>query len=204
MKYIKLFEDYTLDEGRIPIYPPGNPYKMEKGIRWIDVIKAIQEMMNEKQAFTVVCDFDYDKYSMNPDTRSKVQGNEDQKDLPLFTKKYPQYGEAEFDVEEVKDVKLGDPALLLIDKKGMKFLVEPARVIEIQKGSSVRDGIFSGDKYWLGNMLGKVIDYKDGVIKVHKQDGKTEDFTLADWKKGNFMHVDEKKEEGAGNDEEIQ
>jgi len=199
MKHIKLFEEYhdSLNEGAIPVYPPGNPWKPEGSIQWTGVVKHTDTWKQEGQAFTLVCDVDYDMYTANPEFRSKALGTWKDKTLPLFTSKYPRYQEVEFDlvgVEENKE-KPNEPWLRIVDKKGVEFLIHPFHVIDIQKGASVVDRIFAGSKYLIDSMRATITNYKDGKVQVKLQDGSTKEFPIAQWKREGFTEIEESKKE---------
>jgi hypothetical protein len=207
MKHIKLFEEYSnaLNEGAIPVYPPGNPYKPEASIQWTGFVRhfgtdAKTDWKEAGQSFTMVCDVDYDMYTADPQFRSKAQGTWKDKSKPLFTEKYPRYREVEFDLMGVEDnkEKPNEPWLRISDKNGVEFLIHPFHILDIQKGSSMKDRIHSGSKYLIKSMRGKVVNYKDGVVFVKLQDGSNMEIPIADWRKANYTEIEENKKEEEG------
>ena len=192
MKHLKLFEEYFINEGAIPVYPPGNPYKQEGSIRWVDVTKHAKKWIDEGQAFTMVCFFDHNKYTLKPGFRSEVLGTWGDKSLPKFETKYPDYINSEFDLVEMTTPEKPDgPCLKIVDKKGFEFLIPPFRVIDIQKGSSVADGIYSGFHYLIDKMKGTIINYKNKRVYVKLQNGEKKDFSLSEWKSNKFTEIEE-------------
>lgn len=194
MKYVKLFEDF-LNEGAIPVFPPGDPYNREGSIQWTGVVQHTKKWMDEGQSFYLVADLDYDKWTADPQFRSESLGTWKNKELPLFTSKYPKYKEVEFDMLGVVDhpEKPNEPWIRVVDKKGFEFLIPPFRILDIQKGGSVRDGIYAGFKYLIDGKRGKVTNYKDDLVYIQMQDGGKKVFTIEEWKKSNFHHIDEKE-----------
>jgi hypothetical protein len=197
MRHIKLFEEFSssLNEGAINVYPPGNPYKAEGSIQWTGVVKHTDKWKQEGQAFTLILDLDYDMYTANPEFRSKALGTWKDKSLPLFTDKFPRYNQVEFDLLGVEEnpEKPNEPWLRVVDKKGVEFLVPPFKILDIQKGDSVKDGIHSGSKYLIDKMRAKIVNYKNGKVEVKLQDGTTKEYTLDQWKAGSFMEIEESK-----------
>jgi len=200
MKYVKLFEDYTnsLNEGAIPVYPPGNPYKPEGSIQWTGVVKHTDKWKAEGQSFTLVLDIDYDMYTANPEFRSKALGTWKDKSKPLFTSKFPRYREVEFDLLGVEEntEKPNEPWLRVSDKDGIEFMIPPFKILDIQKGSSVRDDVFAGSKYLIDNMRAQLMNYKNGMVDIKLQDGTSKSFSIEDWnkKKKNFTEIHENED----------
>ena len=202
MKHIKLFEEFLTNiyEGAIPVFPPGNPYKQEFSMTWKGVATHTKKWLDEKQAFTITVDLDikdgYNKYIADPKFRSVPMGTWENKDLPLFTSQNPRYKEIEFDMLSVEENKENaeTPWIKIVDAKGIEFMIYPFMILDIQKGSSVRDGVFSGHKYLIDKMRAKIMNYKGGKVEVKLQDGSTRSISIADWKKANYTSIDESEE----------
>lgn len=203
MKHIKLFEEFAqnIDEGAIPVYPPGNPWKNRGSIQWTSVAQHLTDPNKWKKEYdnptnyTLVADFDFDKYIADPKYRSVPLGTWKDKDLPTFKSENPGYDEGEFDFIEVvenKD-KPREPWIKIADKKGIEFMIPPFDILDIQIGSSLKDQIFSGSKYLIDSMRAVITDYKDGIVYIKLQNGETKQFTLEEWKKKNFTDLDESK-----------
>lgn len=201
MKHIKLFEEFTqnINEGAIPVYPPGNPWKNKGSIQWTTVEDHLTNPAKWKKEYdnptniSFVADFDFDKYTADPKFRSVPLGTWKDKNLPTFLSKNPNYDEADYDFVEIvpNKEKPREPWIKIVDKKGVEFMIPPFEILDIQIGSSVVDRIFSGSKYLIDNMRGIISDYKDGIVYVRMQDNTTREFTLADWRKKNYTDLDE-------------
>ena len=199
MKHIKLFEEYlqTLQEGQISIYNQGNPYSPEegnKGLQWPYFYKEAQKWLDDKIAVTVItAEFDYDKKTTDPKYRSEINGTWDDKSLPKFTDEHSNYDESEFDLIKVDEsLKMRD-GVYIQDKNGLEFCMHPSRILEVQKGASVRDDIAAGATYLVDKMRARIFGYQNGVVTIKLQNGETKDFTLKEWKEKNYLPLDESK-----------
>ena len=203
MKHIKLFEEFAqnIDEGAIPVYPPGNPWKNRGSIQWTAVAKMMTDPSKWKKEYdnptnyTLVADFDFDKYCATEGFRSIPLGTWADKDLPTWKEKNARYDESEFDFVEIIEnkEKPNEPWIKIADKKGNMFMIPPFEILDIQIGSSIRDGITSGEKFLVDKMRAVITNYKDGKVFVKLQNGETKEFTLDKWKAGNFSTLDESK-----------
>lgn len=199
MKHIKLFEEFTskevlikITESAISTYPPGNPFHSEGGVRWIDVARYTKDLVEKGQSFTLNTMFDYDFYTLDPRFRSKVQDTWEKKDLPLFSEKFPRYSESEFDLVETLAVdEPGEPRLKIVDFKGNLFLIPCHKVIEIVKGSSVRDGIISGSHYIIDGERCTIENYINGEVIVRTGDRSVKKFTLKEWNAAGYTATDD-------------
>jgi hypothetical protein len=196
MKHLKPFTQF-LNEGTIAIFGPGNPYKQEESTQWPGVEERVRKWMSEGQSFILVIDIDYDKYIADPAYRSVALGTWKDKTLSTFSSDFPKYREVEFDVVEVvpNEEKPREPWLRVVDKRGVEFLVPPFKVLDIQLGSSVRDGIHSGFIYLIDSMRAKITNYIKGVVEVKLQDGTTKKIPIDQWKRNNYTQIDESKKE---------
>lgn len=202
MKYIKLFEDFqnSLEEGAIPAYPPGNPWKNKGSIQWTGLVRHLTDVWKTEYNatnFSFACDFDYDKYIADKNYRSVPMGTWKDKSLPKFLDKNPRYNEAEFDFVEVVEnpEKKKEPWIKVADKKGTEFMIPPFTVLDVQVGSSIRDGIHAGENFLIDNMRGSIADYRDGVVYIKMQNGEKREYTLQDWKSKNYTSLDESNSE---------
>ena len=212
MKHIKLFEEFAqnIDEGAIPVYPPGNPWKNRGSIQWTAVVKMMTDPTKWKKEYdnptnyTLVADFDFDKYCATEGFRSIPLGTWDNKELPTWKEKNPKYDVSDFDFVEIIDnkVKPSEPWIKITDVKGNLFMIPPFEILDIQIGSSVVDNILSGEKYLIDSMRAVITNYKDGKVFVKLQNGETKEFSLADWKKKNFSTLDESVKVDEDNDDE--
>lgn len=200
MKHVKLFEEHfsqseKLFDGAIPVYPPGNPFKPEGSIQWTGVVPHTTKWKEQGQSFVLVVDVDYDMYTADPQFRSKANGTWSNKELPLFSSKYPRYKEVDFDLVAVEEntEKPREHWLRIADKNGVEFRVHPFHILDIQKGASVKDGIFAGDVYLIKDMRGKVINLKNDVVELKLQDGSKKNIPLAEWKKSSYTKIEESR-----------
>jgi hypothetical protein len=196
MKHIKLFEEFSaVNEGAINVFPAGNPYKPEGSIQWTGVLSNIEKWKQKEGLtnFVLVLDLDPDMYTANSEFRSKALGTWKDKNLPLFTEKNPKYNEVEFDLVGVEEnmEKPNEPWLRVVDKKGLEFLVPPFKVLDIQKGASVKDGIQPGSFYLVDKMRAKIIDYKKGNVVLKMQDSSLKSVPIEQWKKAGYVELDE-------------
>lgn len=168
MKHLKLYEDF-LNEGSIPVYPPGNPFKREGSIEWVGVEFNINKWIENKEtdfgAMIAICYFDYNKYSMPGEKGKEYRSvfNDENPELPEFLSENPKYNESEFDIIgiEKNEKNPKEPWIKLLDKDKLEFWIPPHRILEIQKGASVVDEIYSGYKY--------LIDKKKGMVDTYRK-----------------------------------
>jgi hypothetical protein len=231
MKHIKLFEswlnDNGINEGAINVFEPGNPWKPEGSMTWTGVTEHLPtyrfpraEFMSDR-GIIIGADFDYDKYIANPAYRSIPLGTWIQKSLPKFLDKNPNYSEMEFDFVEIvpqegKDKK--EAWVKIVDKDGIEFMIPPHLVLDILKGGSVRAKVYPGEKFLVDKMRARIVDFGiinpntarhnnlepgSTVVIIKMQDGESRFFTLEEWKKANYMHIDESKEENEDLSSEI-
>lgn len=209
MNRFKLFEEYfqDLNEGAIQVYPPNSPFTKEGSIQWTGVEKLFtQGIPQRKQGpwlddtmMTVVLDLndkDYDKYIADASYNSIPLKNQDKK-LPIFSEEKPKYDESEFDVIKIvpNPDKPKEPYVHVADKNGLEFMVPPYKIIEIQKGASIRDRIEAGSRYRIEGKKGMIINYtpeKKVIVKL--EDGSTKEFSLKDWKAGGYRPLNESDE----------
>jgi hypothetical protein len=198
MSHFKLFEEYfQLDEGAIPVFPPDSPYKQEGSIQWTGVEKLFtigipqrkQGPWLENTRMTVVSsmnDKDYDKYIADKRYQSIPLKTFGDSNLPTFMSENPKYDESEFDVVEIvpNPDKPREPYVKIVDKNGLEFMIPPYLIIEIQKGSSIRDKVFAGSRYRFDNgKKGMVVNYTpSGEVHVKMEDGEVKKFPYAEWK----------------------
>lgn len=106
----------------------------------------------------------------------------------LDTEGIPEAGkEAEFDV-----VGLEGDKIRVKGSKGNEFLVKAGKIIEIQMGNSVVDGIAMGASYLVdGKTRAKIVDYNNGIVQIKLQTGENREYTLKEWKKENFTALDD-------------
>ena len=224
MKHIKLFESWLNDnsdvnEGAINVFEPGNPWKPEGSMTWTGVTEHLPtykfpraEVVAER-GIIVGADFDYDKFIADPAFRSIPLGTWADKSLPKFLDSNPRYDEMEFDFLEVvpqegKDKK--EAWVKIADKDGIEFMIPPHMVLDILKGGSVREKIYPGEKFLVDKMRARIVDFGlinpntarhnemnvgDIVVIIKMQDATTRIYTVQDWKRKNYMHLDENKEE---------
>ncbi len=213
MKYFKLFEEFiantvdSLTEGAIPVYPAGNPWKAEGSIQWSGAPAHMGSWLKTGTAISVVAEFEFDKYAADPAFRSIPNGNWKDKTKPTFSSKNPGYDEGEFDVIGIEDnpekpekitttvnkekiEHSKEPWIRIADKKGNEFLIPAFRILDIQKGSSVRDGITSGHAYLIDDQRGTVKDYVDGKVIVQLQNKQTKQIPIAEWKAKRYTELD--------------
>lgn len=203
MKHLKLFEEFsTMNEGAITVYPPGDPYKPEGSIQWTGVLSNIEKWKQKSGMtnLTMLLDIEPDMYTADSQFRSKPLGTWKDKSLPLFSEKHPNYREVEFDFigSEENEEKPNEPWLRVADKNGLEFLVPPFKIMDIQKGASMRDRIYPDTKYLVDKMRAKVMDYKGGEVYLKMQDGSTKKIPIDAWKKAHYMEIEEQKNEENG------
>jgi hypothetical protein len=211
MKHIKLFEEFVqhIDEGAIPVYPPGNPWKNRGSIQWTAVAKMMTDPTKWKKEYdnptnyTLVADFDFDKYCATEGFRSKALGTWDDKALPTWKEKNSRYDESEFDFVEIIEnkEKPNEPWIKIQDKKGNMFMIPPFEILDIQIGSSVKDDIISGEKFLVDNMRATITNYKDGKVYIKLQNGETKEYTLDAWNAKGFTALDESQSTDEDEDE---
>jgi hypothetical protein len=208
MRHIKLFEEFiSITEGAIPVYPAGNPWKAEGSIQWGGVPAHMGSWLKTGTAISIVAEFDFDKYAADPAFRSVPNGNWKDKTKPKFSDKNPGYDEGEFDVLGIEDnpdkpekttttvnkIKVEhskEPWIRIADKKGHEFLIPAFRILDIQKGSSVRDGIASGHAYLIDDQRGTIKDYVNGEVIVQLQNKQVKHIPVADWKAKRYTELD--------------
>jgi hypothetical protein len=196
MKHIKLFEEFSaLNEGKIPIYGPGDPYKPIGSTQWTGLVKKMDEWKASGQSFILVADVDYDMYTTDPNFRSKANMTWTDKSLPLFTSKYPRYQEVEFDYQgmEPNELKPHEVWIRITDKNGVEFKIHPFHVLDVQLGSSAGDRIHAGNKYLIKSMRATIINYKNNVVEVKLQDGTKMNIPIEQWKREDYTEIDEKQ-----------
>jgi hypothetical protein len=228
MSHIKLFEswlnDQELNEGAIQVYAPGNPWKPEGSMTWPGIADHLPGYLTPRaeivsqRGIIIGADFDYDKYIADETYRSIPMETYTDKSLPLFTEKNPQYDEMEFDFLELvpregKDKR--ESWVKMVDKDGIEFMIEPHMVLDILKGGSVREKVYPGEKFLIDKMRGRVIDFgvvnnnatehfevKPGqtIVAVKLQNGETKMFEIGQWRRENFMKLDENKKEESEED----
>jgi len=211
MRHVKLFEEFiSINEGSIPVYPAGNPWKAEGSIQWSGVPAHMASWLQTGTAISIVAEFDFDKYSADPKLRSMPNRNWTDKTKPKFTDNHKGYDEGEFDVigieknpdkpETTKTTLRGikdpiehdkEPWIRIADKQGNEFLIPAFRILDIQKGSSVRDKIASGHSYLVGDQRGTIKDYKDGNVILKLQNGQVQNIPIADWKANKYLELDD-------------
>lgn len=198
MKYVQSFSEFKiLNEGAIPVYPPGNPYKPEKSIQWPGIEKHLKEWISEGQSFVLVADVNYDMYTTDTRFRSKVNDTWNNKDLPLFTTKYPRYQEVDFDLIEIEPNTTGnDPRavwLKIHDKNGVEFKIHPFMILDIQKGASVKHGIYAGDVYLIKDMRAVITNFRHNEVELKLQDDTKQSIPIDEWKKMGYTKIEEAK-----------
>ena len=216
MAYIKLFEDWaqSLDEGQIRVFGPGNPFKPEQiakgknmadsSLDWKQFYPASQKWLDDKIAVSLVCaefipnsdTLGYDKKTTNPKYQSEPNGTWGDKSLPKFMDEHPRYDESEFDLVKVDPSLQNRDGVYVQDKNGNEFCIHASRILDVQKGSSVRDNIAAGSFYFIDGMRARLANYQDGIVTVSfKKDSKDPKdsltFTLAQWKAKNYLMLDE-------------
>jgi hypothetical protein len=196
MKHIKLFEEFSsLNEGKIPIYGPGDPYNPIGSTQWTGLVKKMDDWKASGQSFIVVADVDYDMYTTDPNFRSKANMTWQDKSLPLFTSKYPRYQEVEFDYQgmEPNELKPHEVWIRITDKKGVEFKIHPFHVLDIQLGSSAAERIHAGNKYLIKSMRATIVNFKNNVVEVKLQDGSKMNIPIEQWRRENYTEIDENK-----------
>lgn len=209
MRHIKLFEEFiSVNEGSIPVYPAGNPWKAEGSIQWSGVPAHMASWLKTGTAISIVAEFDFDKYSADPKVRSIPNGNFTDKTKPKFTDANKGYDEGEFDVLGIEDnpdkpemtkttvnkvsvEHAKEPYIRIADKKGHEFLIPAFKILDIQKGSSVRDGIASGHSYLVDDQRGTIKDYVNGDVVLKLQNGQVRKIPVADWKANKYLELDD-------------
>lgn len=209
MRHIKLFEEFiSVNEGSIPVYPAGNPWKAEGSIQWSGVPAHMASWLKTGTAISIVAEFDFDKYSADPKVRSIPNGNFTDKTKPKFTDANKGYDEGEFDVLGIEDnpdkpemtkttvnkvsvEHAKEPYIRIADKKGHEFLIPAFKILDIQKGSSVRDGIASGHSYLVDDQRGTIKDYVNGDVVLKLQNGQVRKMPVADWKANKYLELDD-------------
>ena len=209
MRHIKLFEEFiSVNEGSIPVYPAGNPWKAEGSIQWSGVPAHMASWLKTGTAISIVAEFDFDKYSADPKVRSIPNGNFTDKTKPKFTDANKGYDEGEFDVIGIEDnpdkpemtkttvnkvsvEHAKEPYIRIADKKGHEFLIPAFKILDIQKGSSVRDGIASGHSYLVDDQRGTIKDYVNGDVVLKLQNGQVRKLPVADWKANKYLELDD-------------
>jgi hypothetical protein len=222
MKYIKLFEswmsgDNPVNEGAINVYGPGNPWKPEGSMTWTGVTEHLPTYIYPKaepiseRGIIIGADFDYDKFIADPKYRSIPLGTWADKSLPKFLDANPRYDEMEFDFLEIVPQEGKDKReawVKVADKDGIEFMIPPHMVLDILKGGSIREKIYPGEKFLIDKMKAKIMDYGvinpntarhdgmnpgDVVVVIKMQDGETRFYTVEDWRRKNYMQLDEKR-----------
>lgn len=201
MKHIKLFEEFIqLNEGAIPVYPAGNPWKQEGSIRWNDVGKHLTNWMKDGTAISVVAEFDANKYSADAKFKSIPMGTYKDKDKPKFSSAHANYDEGDFDVVGIqenpdKPEKVGEywrePWIRLADKNGLEFLIPPFKILDVQKGSSIRDKVISGHAYLVDDMRAKITNVKNGNVELTFQNKTKKEIPIAEWKNKRYLELGE-------------
>lgn len=213
MKYVKLFEDYlnSLNEGKgrgnqILVFPEGDPHNYEGSMEYTHAHDHIQNWLNKGGTWVVIVNFlsskertnfergEYDEFTVDPRFRSIPNGTWDDTTLPKFTDVYPKYNEVEFDVLGIKPNKLNPatPWIHLADKKGLEFCVTANRLLDAQRGDSLKDNIQQGSTYLIDSKRAKISGYRNGIVEVTFEKSKTiKKFPLKEWKEKHFMSLDE-------------
>ena len=223
MRYIKLFEEFSkdesLNEGQIQVYAPGNPYKPEGSMTWPGVVEHLPSYLHPKaeaiseRGIILGADFDFDKFIADPQYRSIPMGTGADKSLPKFLDKNPNYDEMEFDFIEIvrnPEKETRESWIKIADKSGIEFMIYPHMILDILKGGSVREQIYPGEKFLVDKMRAKIIDFGivnpntakfegiatgSKIVIVKMQDGETRYYTVEDWKKKNYLALDENKDQ---------
>lgn len=154
---IKSFGDFhSLNEGKIPMYIPGDNLKASKSMRVVDVIRDFKKLLDKEQPFTVVVNTEGIKAADPTKPEMDVVGLE---------------GE-------------GDGGLIVMrDFKGREFKVKAGKIEEILVGNSVKDKIFLNLAYFVEGkerMKLKNFDGKEVTVYVHGEGERK--MPLAEWK----------------------
>lgn len=157
MSRIKSFGDFhSLNEGKIPMYLPGDNLKASKSMRVVDVIRDFKKLLDREQPFTVV---------VNTEGMKNVD-----------------HTKPEMDVVGLEGE--GDGGLIVMrDHKNREVKIKAGKIIEIMVGDSVKDGIFLNTAYFVegkDRMKIKNFDGKDLTVYVHGEGERK--IPLEEWK----------------------
>ena len=153
---------------------------------------------------------EYDEHIADPKYRSIPLGTWNDEKLPLYSETNPRKkGEIEFDLISIEkepgnvinphlldpkgyDRNLAREAFLrIVDKKGTEYLIKSDMVLDVQKGCSIVDGIFSGTSYLIKSEKATITDYKNGIVYIKFKSGKTEEYPIKQWKAEHFRSLNE-------------
>lgn len=162
---IKSFGDFhSLNEGKIPMYMPGDNLKASKSMRVVDVVRDFNRLLDKGQPFTVV---------VNTEGLKNVD-----------------HTKPEMDVHGVEGE--GDGALIVMrDFKGREVKIKAGKILDIVVGDSVEHGIFLNTAYFVNGkerMKIKGFDGKNLDVYVHGEGEKK--IPLDEWKALKKTEVD--------------
>jgi uncharacterized protein YhfF len=157
MSRIKSFGDFhSLNEGKIPMYLPGDNLKASKSMRVVDVIRDFKKLLDKEQPFTVVVNTEGMKTANPTKPEMDVVGLE---------------GE-------------GDGGLIVLrDYKGREFKIKAGKILEILVGDSIKDNVILNTAYFVegkDRMKIKNFDGKELTVYVHGEGERK--IPLAEWK----------------------
>lgn len=191
--YFNSFDDF-INEGRIQVYEPGNPYRPESSMTWRPgIYDHLDGYAKDGTGVILGCDFDYDKYIAEEGYRSVPLGTWKDKSLPLFLDKHPRYSEVEFDYVSLipdpeKDPK--EPWVEVTDRNDVRFMIPPYCINDIYKGGSRKLGILPGELFLIDGMRGRIDNFKNDTVYIRLQNGDKKKFSVEEWKSKKYMSLD--------------
>ena len=173
----------------IRVFPPGKKNKPEGTCEAKSLAEWCNKWLQEGLTLVLSVDLDanldddeefdfddYDKYIADPKYRSVPNGTWFNKKLPKYSdeissKKFEQEYDCIGTVSKQEpeggkfyaDKKTGyqDDWLRCVNKKGVEYLFPSSVILDVQKGCSVRDRIYSGKSYLIdGKLRGTITDYR--------------------------------------------
>ena len=183
MAHFKHFDQFVQTNEAILIYGSGDPFRMEtkitkrdkitgkrdeNSIEWPKFYAEAQSWLDDGIAVSVITsdfipnsdELGFNKKTTDPKYQSEINGTWGDKSLPIFMKDHPGYAESEFDLIKVDESLKNRDGVWIQDKDGIEFCIHPSRIIEVQKGASVRDDIQTGLNCTIGGVKYLVEDYR--------------------------------------------
>jgi hypothetical protein len=166
---IKSFGDFaSLNEGKIPMYIPGDNLKASKSMRVVDVARDFKKIMDQNKPFTVV---------VNTEGLKGADPLKPEMDVVSLEKSS--------DAVPIEDL------LVLKDYKGREFKIKFGKIEEIILGDSVEQKVFLNTAFFVdGKSRMRILDFDGKEIKVYVHGEGERKIPLEEWKKMKKTEVD--------------
>jgi hypothetical protein len=161
---IKSFGDFhALNEGKIPMFMPGDNLKASKSMRVVDVIRDFKKLLDKGQPFTV---------TVNTEGMKTVD-----------------HTKPEMDVVGLEGE--GDGGLIVMrDHKGREVKIKAGKILDITVGDSVKDGIFLNVAYFSEGKRYKVKNFDGKTVSVYIHGEGPAEIPLEEWQAMRKTEVD--------------